>query len=136
MRRLAIHCVLPKCTTTIKKTRCLFNTSTTDKKADLFFVLVVMCKLILSTFVVFTMFRKKLVSSLFGLRLKSTAATPKQNIIGAASQNIFAKEQKYGAHNYQPLPVALQKGEGEHYYFNELTLYHMFHFIFVYCWQK
>jgi len=30
----------------------------------------------------------------------------------AASQAIFDKEHKYGAHNYAPLPVALCKGEG------------------------
>ena len=61
-------------------------------------------------FVVFTMFSKELVSSLIGLGLKSAAVTPKQNIIGAASQKIFATEQKY---NYQPLPVTIQKGKGE-----------------------
>ena len=56
------------------------------------------------------MFSKKLVSSLIELVLKSEASTPKQNVIGAASRNIFATEQKY---NYQPLPVAIQKGKGE-----------------------
>ena len=30
------------------------------------------------------------------------------------SQEIFAKEQKYGAHNYECIPVALSKGEGVH----------------------
>jgi len=32
--------------------------------------------------------------------------------IGAKSEAIFARENKYGAHNYHPLPVALCKGEG------------------------
>lgn len=29
------------------------------------------------------------------------------------SEEIYAREEKYGAHNYHPLPVALQRGEGE-----------------------
>lgn len=28
------------------------------------------------------------------------------------SNDIFAREDKYGAHNYHPLPVALCRGEG------------------------
>ena len=28
------------------------------------------------------------------------------------SQQVFAKEDKYGAHNYHPIPVALTRGEG------------------------
>ncbi|KAL8562752.1 hypothetical protein ACOMHN_022627 [Nucella lapillus] len=32
--------------------------------------------------------------------------------IGPASKAIFDREDKYGAHNYHPLPVALAKGEG------------------------
>jgi len=32
--------------------------------------------------------------------------------IGEKSEAIFARENKYGAHNYHPLPVALCKGEG------------------------
>lgn len=31
---------------------------------------------------------------------------------GALSEAVFARENKYGAHNYHPLPVALSKGEG------------------------
>lgn len=31
---------------------------------------------------------------------------------GAKSQAIFDREEKYGAHNYAPLPVALSRGEG------------------------
>lgn len=29
------------------------------------------------------------------------------------SDEIYAREDKYGAHNYHPLPVALERGEGE-----------------------
>jgi len=32
--------------------------------------------------------------------------------MGAASQAIFAREGRYGAHNYHPLPVALNRGQG------------------------
>jgi len=31
------------------------------------------------------------------------------------SQQIFDREDKYGAHNYHPLPVALSRGEGNNY---------------------
>ncbi|CAK8675678.1 unnamed protein product [Clavelina lepadiformis] len=31
---------------------------------------------------------------------------------GSLSKAVFEKEQKYGAHNYNPLPVALSRGEG------------------------
>ena len=41
----------------------------------------------------------------------TSAATPVR--IGAASQAVFDRENKYGAHNYHPLPVALAKGEGK-----------------------
>ena len=30
------------------------------------------------------------------------------------SEQIIAKEDKYGAHNYHPLPVVLERGEGVH----------------------
>ncbi len=33
--------------------------------------------------------------------------------IGKASEDVFAREKKFGAHNYGPLPVALKKGEGD-----------------------
>ncbi|KAL7734419.1 hypothetical protein ACLKA6_010748 [Drosophila palustris] len=46
------------------------------------------------------------------------------------SEAIFAREQKYGAHNYHPLPVALSRGEGVHVwdvegkrYFDYLSAY-------------
>jgi ornithine--oxo-acid transaminase len=32
--------------------------------------------------------------------------------IGEQSEAIFKREDKYGAHNYHPLPVALQRGKG------------------------
>ena len=31
-----------------------------------------------------------------------------------SSDEIFKRENKYGAHNYHPIPVALSKGEGVH----------------------
>ena len=46
------------------------------------------------------------------LRTKSTAASP-QVVLGQLSQEVFDREDKYGAHNYHPLPVALAKGEGK-----------------------
>ncbi|CAD5113661.1 DgyrCDS2822 [Dimorphilus gyrociliatus] len=47
------------------------------------------------------------------LRLKSTAAsTAALRKIGSRSEEIFHREDKYGAHNYKPLPVAIAKGEG------------------------
>ncbi|KAH8370520.1 hypothetical protein KR093_003849 [Drosophila rubida] len=46
------------------------------------------------------------------------------------SEVVFAREQKYGAHNYHPLPVALSRGEGVHVwdvegkrYFDYLSAY-------------
>ena len=42
---------------------------------------------------------------------KSTAAAPHVEI-GQTSQQVFERENKYGAHNYQPLPVAISKGYG------------------------
>ena len=32
--------------------------------------------------------------------------------VGAASQKVFSREDKYGAHNYAPIPVALTRAEG------------------------
>jgi ornithine--oxo-acid transaminase len=31
-----------------------------------------------------------------------------------SSQQIFEREEKYGAHNYHPIPVALSRGKGVH----------------------
>ena len=36
------------------------------------------------------------------------------NMSGLSSQQIIALEEKYGAHNYHPLPVVLSKGKGVH----------------------
>lgn len=37
---------------------------------------------------------------------------PKSKSGELSSQQIFDREEKYGAHNYHPLPVALCKGKG------------------------
>ena len=36
-------------------------------------------------------------------------ATTKKNVIGEASKRCMAMEDKYGAHNYHPLPVVLKR---------------------------
>lgn len=43
------------------------------------------------------------------------AAMAKTSIKTSAltSQSVFDREDKYGAHNYHPLPVALTRGEGK-----------------------
>ena len=40
------------------------------------------------------------------------ASKPQQS--GSQSQLVFDRENKYGAHNYHPLPVALSKGKGKY----------------------
>ena len=30
------------------------------------------------------------------------------------SEEVYAREERYGAHNYHPLPVALERGEGQY----------------------
>lgn len=47
---------------------------------------------------------------------KATMAKP-ASAPGAAlsSQQIFDREDKYGAHNYHPLPVALCRGKGDNW---------------------
>lgn len=37
-----------------------------------------------------------------------------QQTLSSKSEELIAKENKYGAHNYHPLPVVLEKGEGVH----------------------
>lgn len=32
---------------------------------------------------------------------------------GITSEQVYAREDKYGAHNYHPLPVALCRGQGK-----------------------
>lgn len=47
-----------------------------------------------------------------GRRLGSTVAS-KRLIEGQLTpEEIYAREEKYGAHNYHPLPVALERGQG------------------------
>ncbi|XP_041368213.1 ornithine aminotransferase, mitochondrial-like [Gigantopelta aegis] len=41
-----------------------------------------------------------------------TGAVKQGNVIGPKSQAVFTREGKYGAHNYGPLPVAINKGKG------------------------
>lgn len=43
----------------------------------------------------------------------STASVVKHAERQLTSQEVYAREEKYGAHNYHPLPVALERGEGE-----------------------
>lgn len=43
----------------------------------------------------------------------ATSVATKKTIQGPLSSDfIFEREAKYGAHNYHPLPVALEKGKG------------------------
>ena len=43
-------------------------------------------------------------------KVKAGEATT--NKIGQKSEYVFAREDKYGAHNYHPLPVAIEKAKG------------------------
>uniref|UniRef100_A0A669CFU9 Ornithine aminotransferase n=1 Tax=Oreochromis niloticus TaxID=8128 RepID=A0A669CFU9_ORENI len=47
-----------------------------------------------------------------GTRPVSTAASKKRVERLLTSEEIYAREGKHGAHNYHPLPVALERGEG------------------------
>ncbi|RNA29860.1 ornithine mitochondrial [Brachionus plicatilis] len=42
----------------------------------------------------------------------SSAKAKEQSKIGAKSQAVFDREDKYGAHNYHPLPVAIESAKG------------------------
>ena len=46
-----------------------------------------------------------------GSRTSSTAAS-RQAQRTLTPEEVYAREDKYGAHNYHPLPVALERGEG------------------------
>lgn len=46
------------------------------------------------------------VKQVFNCSLRSIASQTQK------SKDVFAREDKYGAHNYHPLPVALEKAEG------------------------
>lgn len=51
------------------------------------------------------------------MRLASPAASKVKADRPLTSEEIYAREEKYGAHNYHPLPVALERGEGELVFF-------------------
>lgn len=54
-------------------------------------------------------------SSLVRSKATKVSVSPAEDMsvsMGAASETIFQRESKYGAHNYHPLPVALCRGEG------------------------
>lgn len=48
-----------------------------------------------------------------GARPASTVASKLKTERPLTSDEIYAREDKYGAHNYHPLPVALERGKGE-----------------------
>lgn len=48
-----------------------------------------------------------------GICSVSTAASKANTVPPLTPEQIFTREEKYGAHNYHPLPVALEKGKGE-----------------------
>lgn len=60
--------------------------------------------------------QNKLTSRFLPVNMSSTVTAPKakelQNGPGPASQEVFDREDKFGAHNYHPLPVALVRAEG------------------------
>ncbi|XP_061084143.1 ornithine aminotransferase, mitochondrial-like [Conger conger] len=50
-----------------------------------------------------------------GIRPASTTAAHQKRVERPLSaEEVYAREEKYGAHNYHPLPVALERGEGIH----------------------
>ncbi|XP_046710451.1 ornithine aminotransferase, mitochondrial isoform X2 [Silurus meridionalis] len=50
-----------------------------------------------------------------GIRSSSTAVSyAKRDERLLSSEEVYSREDRYGAHNYHPLPVALQRGEGVH----------------------
>lgn len=51
-------------------------------------------------------------SSSASSRLATASASSAKKQQHLSSQDIFEREDKYGAHNYHPLPVALAKGKG------------------------
>lgn len=57
-----------------------------------------------------------------GIRRKATMASPAPSAGLLSSQQIFDREDKYGAHNYHPLPVALCRGKGDNKIFFVLLL--------------
>ena len=71
------------------------------------------------------------------VRLLSTVPQPQRETDKMNPKELFEREAKYGAHNYHPIPVALQKGkdifvwdiEGKRYY-DFLSAYSGKNFIF------
>ncbi|KAG9346070.1 hypothetical protein JZ751_007888 [Albula glossodonta] len=62
-----------------------------------------------------------------GARAASTAASKAKGVEGPlSSEEVFAREEKYGAHNYHPLPVALERAEGLHVWDVEGNRYYDF----------
>lgn len=53
-----------------------------------------------------------------GIRPVFTAASKAKTEPSLTPEQIYAREEKYGAHNYHPLPVALEKGNGEVFFFS------------------
>uniref|UniRef100_A0A3P9IXL5 Ornithine aminotransferase n=1 Tax=Oryzias latipes TaxID=8090 RepID=A0A3P9IXL5_ORYLA len=47
-----------------------------------------------------------------GTRPASTATSARKAERPVTSEDIYTREEKYGAHNYSPLPVALERGKG------------------------
>ncbi|XP_020789602.2 ornithine aminotransferase, mitochondrial [Boleophthalmus pectinirostris] len=61
-----------------------------------------------------------------GSKLTSSTAASKLQGGALTSEDIFAREDKYGAHNYHPLPVALERGQGIHVWDVEGNRYYDF----------
>uniref|UniRef100_A0A3P8TRW8 Ornithine aminotransferase n=1 Tax=Amphiprion percula TaxID=161767 RepID=A0A3P8TRW8_AMPPE len=61
-----------------------------------------------------------------GTHPASTAASKWRAERPLTSEEIYAREDKYGAHNYHPLPVALERGEGIHVWDVEGSRYYDF----------
>lgn len=56
-----------------------------------------------------------------GIRPVSTAASKANTELPLTPEQIYAREEKHGAHNYHPLPVALERGKGESCFFCSLV---------------
>ncbi|XP_061089175.1 ornithine aminotransferase, mitochondrial-like [Conger conger] len=62
-----------------------------------------------------------------GVRQASTATSKLRKVQRPlSSEEVFAREEKYGAHNYHPLPVALERAEGLHVWDVEGNRYYDF----------
>lgn len=61
-----------------------------------------------------------------GTRTSSSAASrAKREERPLTSEEVYTREERYGAHNYHPLPVALERGEGEHTHTHTLLRVHV-----------